>query len=151
MCKVVCILQKHVEQHTATLVGHVPHAATCSSERPLVQCVSACWQPKPLQLRADCCSLQWIHANGGGANHFGSATKFGHYLFVDCINLATFALQEGGRNPELQNQKEAREPPPGCLGSTGIKALELTGDFQVLGAHACDNCKLLTQVDLSNT
>ena len=28
---------------------------------------------------------------------------------------------------------------------------ELTRDFQVLGAHACDNCKLLKKVDLSNT
>ena len=32
---------------------------------------------------ADCCSLQWVHANGGGVNHLGSATKLGHYLFVD--------------------------------------------------------------------
>ena len=100
---------------------------------------------------ADCCSLQWIHANGGGVNHFGSATKLGHYLFVDCINLATFVLQEDGRYQELQAQSESRELPPGCLCSTGIKTLELTRDFQVLGAHACDNCKLLTQVDLSNS
>ena len=27
-------------------------------------------------------------------------------LFVDCINLATFVLQEDGRNPELHNQEE---------------------------------------------
>ena len=29
---------------------------------------------------ADCCSLQWIHANGGGVNQIGSATKLGWAL-----------------------------------------------------------------------
>ena len=94
---------------------------------------------------ADCCSLQWIQANGGGVNQFGSATKLGHCLFRDCINLATFVLLEDGRRQELQTQDEARELPPGCLSSTGITTLELTRDFQVLGSHACNNCKLLTQ------
>ena len=69
---------------------------------------------------ADCCSLQWIHANGGGANQFKSASKFGHHLFRDCINLATFVLLEDGRRQELQTQDEAKELPPGCLSSTGI-------------------------------
>ena len=44
---------------------------------------------------ADCCSLQWIQANGGGVNQFGSATKLGHCLFRDCINLATFVPPGG--------------------------------------------------------
>ena len=101
---------------------------------------------------ADCCSLQWVHANGGGVNNqFGSATKFGHYLFRDCVNLATFVLQEDSRQREPQTQAEAQELPPGCLSSTGITTLELTRDFQVLGAHACDNCKLLKRVDISNS
>ena len=101
---------------------------------------------------ADCCSLQWVHANGGGVNNqFGSATKFGHYLFRDCVNLATFVLQEDSRQREPQTQAEAKELPPGCLSSTGITTLELTRDFQVLGAHACDNCKLLKHVDISNS
>ena len=100
---------------------------------------------------ADCCSLQWVHANGGGVNEFGSATKFGHYLFRDCINIATFVLQEDNLQREPQTQAEAKELPPGCLSSTGITTLELTWDFQMLGAHACDNCKLLKHVDISNT
>ena len=100
---------------------------------------------------ADCCSLQWIHANGGGVNQFGSATKFGHYLFRDCVNLATLVFLEDGRRQELQTLDEAQELPPGCLSSTGITTLELTQDFRVLGAHACDNCKLLKQVDISNS
>ena len=100
---------------------------------------------------ADCCSLQFIQANGGGVNQFGSATKLGRHLFRDCINLATFVLLEDGCRQELQTQDEAGELPPGCLSSTGITTLELTRDFQVLGAHACDNCKLLTQVDISNS
>ena len=95
--------------------------------------------------------IQWVHANGGGANQFGSATKFGHYLFRDCIKIATFVLQEDNPQQEPQTQTEAKEPPPGCLSSTGITTLELTRDFQVLGAHACDNCKLLKLVDISNT
>ena len=99
---------------------------------------------------ADCCSLQWVHANGGGANQFGSATKLGHYLFRDCISLATFVLLEDGRQQEPQTQAGTKELLPGCLRSTGITTLELTRDFQVLGAHACDNCKLLKQVDISN-
>ena len=100
---------------------------------------------------ADCCSLQWIHANGGGANHIGSATKLGHYLFVDCLNLATFTILEDGHNPDLLNEEQYRELPPGCFCSTGLKELELPRDFHVLGAHACDSCKLLAQVDISNT
>ena len=86
-----------------------------------------------------------MHANGG------SAAKFGHYLFRDCINLATFVLLEDGRQREPQAQAETRELPPGCLSSTGIITLESTRDFQVLGAHACDNCKLLQHVDISNS
>ena len=45
----------------------------------------------------------------------------------------------------------ARELAQGCLSATGIRTLELTWDFQVLGAHACDNCQLLKRVDISNT
>ena len=86
-----------------------------------------------------------MHANGG------SAAKFGHYLFRDCINLATFVLQEDGRQQEAQPQAAARELPMGCLSSTGITTLELTRDFHVLGAHACDNCKLLQQVNIPNS
>ena len=100
---------------------------------------------------ADCCSLQRIHANGGGVNQFRSATTFGQYLFRDCINLATFALLEDGRHQEPQTQAEAKVLPTGCLSLTGITTLELTRDFQVLGAHACDNCKVLKHVDISNS
>ena len=41
---------------------------------------------------ADCCSLQWVYANGGGVNNIGSATKLGDHLFVDCINLANMTI-----------------------------------------------------------
>ena len=47
---------------------------------------------------AGCCSLQWVHANGGGVNNMGSATKLGHYLFVDCINLATMTILQDGHH-----------------------------------------------------
>ena len=40
---------------------------------------------------------------------------------------------------------------PGCLSSTGITALALTKHFVAIGAHACDSCRLLKSVDLSNT
>ena len=36
----------------------------------------------------ECCSLQWVHTTEGIANRFSSCTKFGHYLFRGCINLA---------------------------------------------------------------
>ena len=95
-------------------------------------------------------SLQWVHASEGVANQFCSSTKFGHYLFRECINLATFVLQETSHQQEPQARVEARELSQGCLSSSGIATLELTRDFQVLGAHACDNCKLLKKVDISN-
>ena len=85
----------------------------------------------------DCCSLQWIHANGGGVNQIGSATK------LECLNLATFTILEDGHNPDLLNEEQYRELPTGCFCSTGLKELELPRDFHVLGAHACDSCKLL--------
>ena len=100
---------------------------------------------------AECSSLQWVYATEGVANQFCSSTKFGHYLFRDCINLATFALQEAAHQQELPARMNARELSQGCLSSTGIGTLELTRDFQVLGAHACDNCRLLKKVDLSIT
>ena len=75
----------------------------------------------------------------------------GHYLFRECLNLATFAILEDGHNPDLLNEEQYRELPTGCFCSTGLKELELPRDFHVLGAHACDSCKLLTQVNISNT
>ena len=92
---------------------------------------------------AECSSLQWVYAVEGVANQFSSAAKFGHYLFRDCINLADFALWEAAPTQELSVRNNARELAQGCLSSTGISTLELTRDFQVLGAHACDNCQLL--------
>ena len=100
---------------------------------------------------AESSSLQWVFAIEGAANQFCSATKLGHYLFRDCINLATFVLQEAAHPQELPARMNGRELAQGCLSSTGISTLVLTRDFQVLGAHACDNCKLLKKVDISNT
>ena len=96
-------------------------------------------------------SLQWVYAFEGVANQFGSSTKLGHYLFRDCINLATFILREADHPQELPTRSHVRELSQGCLSSAGIGTLVLTCDFQVLGAHACDNCQLLKNVDLSNT
>ena len=100
---------------------------------------------------AECCSLQWVYAAEGAANRFGDDTKFGHYLFQGCINLAEFTLQEphpigGGVLPTAGSDLAL-----GCLSSTGITMLTLTQGFKVIGAHACDSCHLLKQVDLSNT
>ena len=100
---------------------------------------------------AECSSLQLVYAIEGVANQFCSSTKLGHCLFRDCINLATFVLREAAHPQELPARIHARELSQGCLSSTGIATLELTRDFQVLGAHACDNCQLLKKVDLSNT
>ena len=99
---------------------------------------------------AECSSLQWVYAAEGVANQFCSATKFGHCLVRDCINLDTFALREAAHPDELPVRTNARELAQGCLSSTGIRTLELTLDFQVLGAH-CDLCQLLKKVDISNT
>ena len=100
---------------------------------------------------ADCGSLQWVHANEEVANQFCSTTKFGHYLFQDCINLAEFCLRENFPPSIMSPQFTARELAPGCLSATGITMLLLTQDFSVLGAHVCDRCRLLKKVDLANT
>ena len=84
---------------------------------------------------ADCCSLQWVYANGWRGESVGSATKFGQYLFRDCINLATLGLQEANCQQEPQARVEAKELPQGCLSSTGITTLELTRDFQATTAN----------------
>ena len=85
-----------------------------------------------IKVFAECSSL----ASEGVANQFCSSTKFGHYLFRDCINLATFVLQETNHQQEPQARIEARELSQGCLSSAGTVTLELTRDFHVLGAHA---------------
>ena len=99
----------------------------------------------------ECCSLQWVYTTEGIANQFSSSTKFGHYLFRGCVNLAEFTLRESPSQSELPSQSTASELALGCLSSTGITALTLTQGFTVIGAHACDNCHLLKNVDLSNT
>ena len=73
---------------------------------------------------AECSSLQWVYAIEGVANQFCSATKFGHYLFRDCINLATFVLQEAAHPQELQTRMNARELVQGCLGGTLVLTQE---------------------------
>ena len=92
-----------------------------------------------------------MYAAEGAANRFSDDTKFGHYLFQGCVNLAEFTLREfrpsGGGVP----QTAASDLALGCLSSTGITMLTLTQGFSVIGAHACDSCHLLKQVDLSNT
>ena len=72
---------------------------------------------------AGCSSLQWAHANGGGVNNIGSATKLGHYLFVDCVNLATMTILvlQDGHDPNVPRLGPCRELPTGCLSSTGLK------------------------------
>ena len=100
---------------------------------------------------AECSSLQWVYAAEGVANQFCSTTKFGHYLFRDCINLADFVLREAALPHVVPERTNARELAQGCLSSTGISTLKLTRDFHVLGAHACDNCHLLKKADISNT
>ena len=97
---------------------------------------------------AECSSLQCVYAADGVANQFCSTTKFGHYLFRDCINLAEFNLREDPPPSGLPPQTTAKELVQGCLSSTGITTLTLTQDFSVLGAHACDDCHLLKKVDL---
>ena len=98
----------------------------------------------------ECCSLQWVYTTEDIANRFSSCTKFGHYLFRGCINLAEFTLHESPSPDEL-SPPTARELALGCLSSPGIATLALPQSFKVIGAHACDNCHLLKKVDLSNT
>ena len=81
--------------------------------------------------------------------NIGSATKLGHYLFLDCINIASMTILQVGQDPDTPDTATCRELPPGCFCSTGLQELRLPRDFYELGAHACDNCKLLTQVDIS--
>ena len=68
---------------------------------------------------ADCGSLQWVYANEEVANQFCSATKFGHYLFQDCINLADFCLRENLPPSELSPQSTARELAQAALALRG--------------------------------
>ena len=48
-------------------------------------------------------------------------------------------------------QARVSELTPDCLSSTGITALALPMHFATLGAHACDSCRLLKNIDLCNT
>ena len=63
---------------------------------------------------ADCCSLQFVHANGG-VNIISSATKLGHYLFDSCINMATITILHAGGESESPTPVQCRELPTGCV------------------------------------
>ena len=95
--------------------------------------------------------LQWVYASEGIANVFNSEAKLGQYLFQGCINLAEVALSELSSSRKSALQARVSELTPGCLSSTGITALALPMHFVTLGAHACDSCRLLKNIDLSNT
>ena len=82
---------------------------------------------------------------------FTSEAKFGQYLFQGCINLAELTLSELPSPRGSTLQARTSELAPGCLSATGITALALTKHFVAIGAHACDSCRLLKSVDLSNT
>ena len=75
----------------------------------------------------------------------------GQYLFQGCINLAEVTLSELPSPRESVLQARVSELTPGCLSSTGITALALPMHFATLGAHACDSCRLLKNIDLCNT
>ena len=75
-------------------------------------------------------------------------TKLGQYLFQGCINLAEVTLSELPSSRESALQARVSELTPGCLSSTGITALALPMHFVTLGAHACDSCRLLKNLDL---
>ena len=47
---------------------------------------------------ADCCSLQYVHANGG-VNTFNGVTKLGPHLFDACINLAATKMLQAALEP----------------------------------------------------
>ena len=64
---------------------------------------------------------------------------------------AASTLHESPSPSELSSPPTARELALGCLSSTGIAPLTPTQGFKVIGAHACDNCHLLKNLDLSNT
>ena len=99
----------------------------------------------------ECCSLQWVYASEGIANAFKSEAKLGQYLFQGCINLAEVTLSELPSPRESVLQARVSELTPGCLSSTGITALAPPMHFVTLGAHACDSCRLLKNIDLCNT
>ena len=130
--------------HKVPLAVHVP----MNPERSVPE---GAFAGVPRLRHVECCSLQWVYTTEGIANRFSSSTKFGHYLFRGCVNLAEFTLQESPSPSELPSQPTASELALGCLSSTGIATLTLTQGFKVIGAHACDNCHLLKNVDLSNT
>ena len=99
---------------------------------------------------ADCCSLQYVYANGG-VNTFNGVTKLGHYLFDACINLAATTILQAVLEPQSATPVLRREIPTGCFCSTALSDLKLPPDFHRLGAHALDKCKLLSLVDISDT
>ena len=99
---------------------------------------------------ADCCSLQYVHANGG-VNTFKGMTKLGPYLFDACINIATIRILPAVLEPCASAPNLCREIPQGCFCSTGLSDLRLPPGFHRLGAHAFDNCKILALVDISDT
>ena len=138
-------------------VVKLPSTVVCISDNAFRSCkvlnsVTACGCPEfGYKAFDECCSLQWVHTTEDNANQFSSCTKFGHYLFRGCINLAEFTLRESLSPSELLTPPAGRELALGCLSSTGIATLTLPRSVSVIGAHACDNCHLLKHVDLSST
>ena len=73
------------------------------------------------------------------------------YLFADCINLGRITLMQAVMDAGQTTSVQPREVPQGCFGSSGLSDFKLPPDFDRLGAHACENCKVFAFVDLSST
>ena len=72
---------------------------------------------------ADCGLLQF-HANGGGVKTFGSATKLGHYLFLDCISLTTATiLQDGHDLNHVENLRRDASAPRSSMRQEPMPAI----------------------------
>ena len=99
---------------------------------------------------ADCCSLQYV-VTAQEDNTLVASTQLAPYLFKNCTNLSRITILQDGKDTDRLISAQPRELSQGCFSSSGLHDLKLTLDFDCLGMHACENCKLLAFVDLSST
>ena len=95
----------------------------------------------------ECYSLAQIGGQSAAVNQLAPQAQFRPRAFEKCSTLQQLNFERTEYDPTNLN----RSIPEGCFLEAGIESLFLPADFNWMGPAACEHCKRLRSVDISQT
>ena len=95
----------------------------------------------------ECYSLAQIGDQSATVNQLAPQAQFRPRAFEKCSALQQLNFERTEYDPTNLN----RDLPEGCFFEAGIESLFLSADFNWMGPAACEHCKRLRSVDISQT